>query len=236
MKPQEAEATSRLRLLSAGAAKGIVEALAPALRHETGVEIVAAFGAVGAIKEALDAGTRCDVIVLTQKMISALADDALVDTVALLGAVRTGIAVRDGDSLPDVNDAAALRATFTVANAIYLPDPERATAGVHFIKVLQTLGIHRDVAARLRPFPNGAAAMRALADEGGRGDIGCTQMTEIRYTRGVTAVGPLPAGLDLTTVYAAAATRHAEDAAVARRFVALLTGPRSEEIRVAGGF
>jgi len=160
----------------------------------------------------------------------------LVDTVALLGAVRTGIAVRDGDSLPDVNDAAALRATFTVANAIYLPDPERATAGVHFIKVLQTLGIHRDVAARLRPFPNGAAAMRALADEGGRGDIGCTQMTEIRYTRGVTAVGPLPAGLDLTTVYAAAATRHAEDAAVARRFVALLTGPRSEEIRVAGGF
>ena len=76
MKPQEAEAGSRLRLLSAGAAKGIVEALAPALRHETGVEIVAAFGAVGAIKEALDAGTRCDVIVLTQKMISALADDA----------------------------------------------------------------------------------------------------------------------------------------------------------------
>ena len=238
MKPQEAEAGSRLRLLSAGAAKGIVEALAPAFRHETGVEIVATFGAVGAIKEALDAGTRCDVIVLTQKMISALADDArvLVDTVALLGAVRTGIAVRDGDSLPDVNDAAALRATFTVANAIYLPDPERATAGVHFIKVLQTLGIDRDVAARLRPFPNGVAAMRALADEGRRGDIGCTQMTEIRYTRGVTAVGPLPAGLDLTTVYAAAATRHAEDAAIARRFVALLTGPRSEEIRVAGGF
>jgi len=160
----------------------------------------------------------------------------LVDTVALLGAVRTGIAVRDGDSLPDVNDAAALRAAFAVANAIYLPDPERATAGVHFIKVLQTLGIDHDVAARLRPFPNGAAAMRALADEGRRGDIGCTQMTEIRYTRGVTAVGPLPAGLDLTTVYAAAATRHAEDAAIARRFVALLTGPRSEEIRVAGGF
>ena len=122
------------------------------------------------------------------------------------------------------------------ANAIYFPDPERVTAGVHFMKVLQSLGIDRDVAARLRPYPNGATAMRALADEGRRGDIGCTQMTEIRYTRGVAAVGPLPAGLELTTVYAGAATRNAEDPAIARRFVALLTGPRSEEIRVAGGF
>src|SRR5437868_7159398 len=87
MKEQEAEARSRLRLLSAGAAKGIVEAVAPALRRETGAEIVATFGAVGAIKEALDAGASCDVIVLTQKMIGALADDdrVVVHTVAPLG-------------------------------------------------------------------------------------------------------------------------------------------------------
>jgi molybdate transport system substrate-binding protein len=78
--------------------------------------------------------------------------------------------------------------------------------------------------------------MRALADEGQRGDIGCTQMTEIRYTRGVAAVGPLPSGLELTTVYAAAVTRDADDSEIATRFVTLLTGPRSKEIRVAGGF
>ena len=238
MKAQEAEATSRLRLMSAGAARGLVEALAPILRDEIGVEILAAFGAVGAIKEAIDAGATCDVIVLTQTIISALADDArvLVDTIAPLGAVRTGIAVRDGDSLPDINDAAALRRALMAANAIYFPDPERATAGVHFMKVLQSLGIGGDLASRLRPFPNGATAMRALADEGRLGDIGCTQMTEIRYTRGVTAVGPLPGGLELTTVYAAAAARDAEEPDIAKRFIALLTGPRSEEIRIAGGF
>src|SRR5207237_9141962 len=149
------------------------------------------------------------------------------DKVAPLGAVHTGIAVRDGDRLPDVSDAAALRAAFVAANAIFFPDPERATAGVHFMKVLRSLGIDRDVAQRLRPFANGATAMRALADEGERGDIGCTQMTEIRYTRGVTPVGPLPSGLELTTVYAAAVTRDAHEPDIAQRFVALLTGPRS---------
>ena len=238
MKEQEAEASRPLRLLSAGAAKGLVEALAPTWRHETGAEIIATFGAVGAIKEALDAGAGCDVILLTQKMIAALADEARVqvDTVAPLGAVRTGIAVRDGDRLPDISDAAALRGALVAANAIYFPDPARATAGVHFMKVLQSLGIDGDVVSHLRPFPNGATAMRALADEGQRGDIGCTQMTEIRYTRGVTAVGPLPPGLELTTVYAAAVTRDADDPDIAQRFVALLTGPRSKDLRVAGGF
>jgi molybdate transport system substrate-binding protein len=238
MKEQEAEPGRPLRLLSAGAAKGIVEALTPVWRDETGAEIIATFGAVGAIKEALDIGASCDVIVLTQKMIGALADEGrvLVDTVAPLGAVHTGIAVRDGDTLPDISDAARLRAALITANAIYFPDPERATAGVHFVKVLQSLGIDREMASRLHPLPNGATAMRALADEGQRGDIGCTQMTEIRYTRGVTAVGSLPSGLDLSTVYAAAVTRPAEDPEIARRFIALLTGPRSKEIRVAGGF
>ena len=238
MNEQETEARSSLRLLSAGAAKGIVLALAPTWRDETGGEVVATFGAVGAIKEALDAGAGCDVIVLTQKMIGALADEARVkaDTLAPLGAVRTGIAIRDGDRLPDVSDAAALRAALVAANAIFFPDPERATAGVHFMKVLQSLGIDRDVAPHLRPFANGATAMRALADEGQGGDIGCTQMTEIRYTRGVTGVGPLPSGLELTTVYAAAITRDAHEPDIAQRFVALLTGPRSKDIRVAGGF
>jgi molybdate transport system substrate-binding protein len=238
MKGQEAKSGRPLRLLSAGAAKGIVEALAPTLRTETGPEIIATFGAVGAIKEALDAGASCDVIVLTQKLIAALADEGrvLVDTVAPLGAVRTGIAIRDGDTLPAINDAASLGAALIAANAIYFPDPQRATAGVHFMKVLQSLGIDGDVASRLRPFPNGATAMRALADEGRRRDIGCTQMTEIRYTRGVTAVGPLPSGLDLTTVYAAAVIRNTEHPDVARDFVELLTGPRSVDIRVAGGF
>ena len=45
---------------------------------------------------------------------------------------------------------------------MYLPDPERSTAGVHFVKVLRDLGIHDAVAARLRAFPNGAMAMREL--------------------------------------------------------------------------
>ena len=97
-----------------------------------------------------------------------------------------------GDPAPSIGDAAALRAALLAADAIYFPDPKLATAGIHFAKVLDALGIAGEVAARLRPFPNGAAAMQALARAPDARPIGCTQVTEILNTPGVTLVGPLP--------------------------------------------
>src|SRR5205814_9932691 len=144
-----------LRVLSAGAAKGVVEALADAFQRDAGVEIAATFGAVGAIKQKLDAGDGCDAIVLTQRMIDELADEnrVLVETVAPLGAVHTCIAVRDGDPLPNIDSAASLRTAIIGTNAIFLPDIERATAGAHLANILQKPGIDRDVGLSRRPSP-----------------------------------------------------------------------------------
>jgi len=227
-----------LRLVCAGAGKGLVEALAPVFRDETGTEIDATFGAVGALKAKLDAGEKSDVIVLTAQLVDALVRENRVraDTIAALGAVPTGIAVREGDPLPDVHDAASLRHVLLRAGGIYVPDPERATAGIHFMRVLRKLDIEGDVGSRLRPYPNGATAMRALAERGQLGDVGCTQMTEIRYTAAVIAVGVLPPGLDLSTVYSAGVASDAAIPDVASRLVRLLTGPSSVALRVASGF
>ncbi len=227
-----------LALLSAGAAKGVVEALERAFGAEFGVTLHATFGAVGAMREAFDRAAACDVIVLTEAMIGALADEGRVqrDTIAALGRVRTGIAVAEGEAHPAIADAGALRASLRAATAIYFPDPERATAGIHFVKVLRTLGVYDDVAARLRPYPNGAAAMRALADARLHGAIGCTQVTEIRYTPGVSWVGALPPAFELSTVYAGAVASNATLPNEARQFVEWLTGPGSYELRAADGF
>jgi molybdate transport system substrate-binding protein len=228
----------QLDLLCAGAAKGLVEALQPAFEKETGATLHATFGAVGAMREKLDAGAPCDVLVLTQAMLDTLAHDGRVvaDTIAPLGRVPTGIAVRAGEPLPAIGDRAALRASLAAARRIYFPDPERATAGIHFVKVLRELGLYDEMASRLAPFPSGAVAMRALADTPEPGLIGCTQVTEILYTSGVVLVGELPAGFELATLYAASVTAQARNAALARRFAALLTGVDARAMRKRGGF
>lgn len=227
-----------VHLLCAGAAKGVVEALQVDFRAATGAAIDATFGAVGAIVERLDEGAPCDAIVLTATMIDALAaaGRVLPGTMAALGRVRTGVAVRDGTPAPAVGDAGALRAALVGARAVYIPDPERSTAGRHFVDVVRRLGIEDAVRARWRPYPNGATAMRALADAREAGLLGCTQVTEIRYTAGVALVGMLPAEFELATVYTAVVLRDAREAALAGEFVQWLTGARSLALRSAGGF
>ena len=231
-------AGAELHVLSAGAAKGLVEALAPAFHAATGTTIRGEFGAVGAIREKWLAGARCDVIILTDAMLDAMAREGRVDaaTVAPLGRVRTGVAVRAGEPLPDIGNREALRRTLLAASELYLPDTERSTAGMHCLKVLRALGIHDDVSARVRAFPNGAIAMRELAQSREPGCIGCTQITEIRYTPGVALVGPLPAEFELATVYSAAVATTAQARAAALQFVQLLAAPASRELRQSGGF
>jgi len=231
-------APRNLNLLCAGAAQGLVRALAPRLLDELGATVSGRFGAVGAMKEAFDAGEPCDLIVLTQAMIGEMAQQGLVEpaTLAPLGRVRTGVAVRGGTPHPDVTTPEALARALGAADALYFPDPQRATAGIHFERVLRELGLLQALGPRLRTFPNGATAMRELAAAASAAPIGCTQVSEILYTPGVELVAPLPARFELATVYTAAVSARAGNAGLAARVVAVLAGAQAAALREGSGF
>jgi molybdate transport system substrate-binding protein len=228
----------RLHVLSGGAAQGVVSALAGEFEAATGYAIDGTFGAVGAMKEKLLAGAPADVLILTRALIDELAGAGQVEaeTRGDLGRVRTGVAVRAGGPAPDVTTAEGLRAALRAAGAIYFPDPQRATAGIHFARVLESLGIATEVAGRLSTHPNGAVAMRELAKASGDRPIGVTQITEILNTSGVTLVGPLPREFELATVYTAAVCTRAAAPEAARRLVALLAAEGRRPLREKAGF
>lgn len=223
-----------MNVISAGAAKAVVTAAAA----QAGLQLNGAFGAVGAMQDKLLAGEPCDCVVLTRAMLDALAKSKRVedDTIGDLGRVPTGVAIKRGARLPNVSTPAGLAMALLGSDAIFVPDLKKSTAGKHIAGVLGELGIADEVAARLREFPNGAAAMKALAESPGDFGIGCTQVSEILYTQGATLVGALPAEFELATLYSAAVCIGAADPAEARRFVALLTGHGTEELRAKAGF
>lgn len=227
-----------LHILSGGAAQGVVKALQQQFLADTGAELKGTFGAVGMMKEQLLSGAPCDVMILTQALIEELESSGRVapGSAAPLGRVKTGVAVKAGEIQPDVSGADGLRAALLAARGIYFPDPQKATAGIHFINVVKKLGILAEVEPALRPFPNGATAMAAMAQADGTGLIGCTQVTEILYTEGVTLVAALPAEFELATVYTAAVSSRAGQPELARRLVAELSGDGSRGLREKGGF
>ena len=227
-----------IKVLSAGAAKGLVGDLQAQFTAATGQQIEGTFSAVGAIREKFLAGEACDVLVLTAAQLAELAGQGLVvaETCAPIGLVRTGLGVPAGKPRPDVSTQAALAAAIRASRGIYMPDPERATAGIHFARVLQQLGVYEAAKPYLRPFPNGATAMRHMTEATEENAIGCTQITEIKYTPGLQLLGPLPEGCDLSTVYSAAVSAKAADPAAARRLAVLLTGAESRSLRSDSGF
>ena len=194
-----------LRILSGSAAQGLVASLAPKFKVQTGFDIEGEFGAVGAVADKLRSGTPADIVVLTAAIIAKLAEESWVvsTSIADIGLVETAIAVRIGDPLVAIADAATLRDALLAADAIFVPDIRASTAGTHVAKILQQLGIADDVTGRLKIFPNGATAMRHMAESTAKNPIGATQATEIRATKGVKLSGALPKGCDLATVYTA---------------------------------
>lgn len=200
------------------------------------MELEGSFGAVGAMQEKLLAGEPADVVILTQAMVQALAGQGRVEAAADLGIVRTGVGVRAGAARPDVSTPESLKRTLQAADAIYFPDPQKATAGIHFAKVLAALGLAEETASRQRTFPNGATAMREMAESKDLSPVGCTQVTEILATPGLVLVGPLPKAHELSTVYTAAVVVGGPRPDAARQFVERLAGASTRELRTKAGF
>lgn len=229
-----------LNILSAGAAQTAVQNVIAAYRRDTGNDVAAAFGAVGAMQARALSGngdTPVDVIVLTHTLIDELIASQYVAAGRFdLGKVGTGVAVRAGTVKPDVANADSLRATLLAARVIAIPDPAVATAGKIVIACLGKLGIAAEVQQRLKFFPNGNAAMNWMAVNGDERSIGMTQNTEILPLKGVTYVAPLPDEFQAKATYSAGCVSRCAHRAEALDFIARLTSPAAKPMLAAAGY
>lgn len=227
-----------LRVLSAGAAQSLIERLIDGYTRDTGHEITAQFGAVGAMKAKVTAGEPVDVILLTRPMIDELAAAELVQSGSSidLGRVGTGVAVRAGTPVPDVSRADLLRARILSATRIVFPDPAVATAGKVVMNTLEKLGVLSEVRDRIQFFPNGYAAMVWLASARATGEIGITQVTEILPNAGVSYAGPLPDEFQMKAIYTAALATRAREQVLAEKFLARLQASSVRALLIEAGF
>jgi molybdate transport system substrate-binding protein len=213
-----------IHLLSGGAAQGLVNALKPSIETATNTLLSNTFGAVGLMKQKLIDGAPCDVVILTAALIEQLTASGHV----VAGSART--------PHPQVETAEQLKAAMLAATGIYFPDPQLATAGIHFMKVLNGLGIAETVASKLRPYPNGNTAMNAMAACDDPHVIGCTQVTEILITEGVDLVANLPLEFELATMYTAGVRSTSTCKVEAQAMIDILTSPEQAALRAKGGF
>lgn len=226
-----------LRVLAAGAAKHAIEALAPGFERASGHTLHASYDTVGAQRDRVmqaAPGTIADVVVLSDAALKQLADAGRLQPQPPLafGKVLVALAAPANAPAIDIADAEHLRAALLAAPSIAYADPARgATAGTHFAKVLDALGIREQVAPKATVLPFGVDVIRAVGE--GRFALGVSQSSEILAASGVRYVGPLPPPHVRATAYGAAL---ASDRPAARAFIDYLATSPAREALSASGF
>ena len=226
---------AEIKVLSAGAVKGIVTELAETFRQETGHTVVLTSGTAGQIRLKVTAGDPADVIFVTDTVLEQLVAARMLVANTRVDIARTGIgvAVRQDAPLPDISTPEAFRRAVLAAKSLVYQDPARgATSGIHFAGVLQRLGIADAVRDTTVLWPGGYAAEALVT---GQADLCVHQISEILPVKGVTMVGPLPRDLQKITTYSAALSTRAAAPEAGRDFIAFVARPSFKAKFAAAG-
>jgi molybdate transport system substrate-binding protein len=225
-----------LKVVSGGAFKQVLNALAAQYEKETGNKLVVTYQTVGQHLALIrDGKEEFDVAVLTPEAIDGLAKEGKVvpGTRVDLAKVGVGVVVKKGAPLPDISTVEAFKKSLLAAKSVAFIDPKAGgSSGIYVAGLLQRLGIADQINAKAVLVHGGAVADH-VAD--GEAAIGIHQISEILAVAGVTLVGPLPAEIQNYTVYAAGVGAAAKDGGAARALVKFLAGPHALPIIKAKG-
>ena len=131
-----------------------------------------------------------------------------------------GVAVKAGAPKPDISSTEALKRTLLAAKSIgYSTGP----SGVYVVGLFERLGLADQIKPKLKQTPTGVFVGSIVAS--GEVEIGFQQVSEMRSFPGVDFVGPLPADVQQTTIFASGIAAAANSRRPPRRGFKFLTAP-----------
>jgi molybdate transport system substrate-binding protein len=219
--------TLPLKLISSMAPREVLAELAVVCERELAQPL--SNSAAGGVEVArrVRGGEAVDIVVLAADAI-----DGLIAEGTLLGArvdlCRSGvaIAVAQGAPRPDIGNEAAVRQAVLAARA---PGYSTGPSGVYLEKLFARWGILGEIQARLVIAPPGVPVGSLLAQ--GQCDLAFQQLSELVNLPGIEVVGPLPAAIQLETIFSAGLSVHSRHATAARAVLQFMASPAVAAIK-----
>ena len=204
---------AEIKVLASNALKTALEELGPQFEKATEHKLSFTFNAAVPLKAEIEKGAAFDVAILSTPI-----TDDLVKQGKLVGATRADIA-RSGAGLAVKRGA---------------PKPlEQGATGIYLKGLFERLGIADQLKGKTKLLPPSNPAAHAVAN--GEAEIGMTQISEILPYPGAELVGPLPAEIQLSSVYPAAVGTGAKEPDAAKAFIKFLTAPSAIPVLKAKG-
>jgi molybdate transport system substrate-binding protein len=222
---------AELKVLSAMAAKTILDDLGTGFEKATDNKLVITLGPTGPLRTQIEQGAAVDVVILPAAAIDALIGEGKIDdaTRALIAHVGVGVAVHKGAPKPDISTTEAFRRALLEAKSIGITDG--GTSGTYLKTLFEKLGIADALKPKIKLLQGGAGEATA----NGEVEMGLTQISEIVPYADAELVGPLPAEIQVYTTYAAGVAAASKQGDVARALVKFLTAPAAADVIKAKG-
>jgi molybdate transport system substrate-binding protein len=226
---------AEIKVLTAGAMRAVVAAAAADFEKQSGHKVTIDNDTAGGLAKRIDGGEAFDVAIITPAVVDDLASKGKIVAGSRidLAKVGIGVAVKEGAAVPDIGTVDAFKRALLAAKSVAYIDPKSGgSSGIYFDKLLDRLGIADQVRAKAKLKAGGYVA-ELVAN--GEAEIAIHQISEIVPVKGVTLVGPLPAEIQNTTVYAGGIGSAAKGGAAAKALVDFLAGPALEPILKSKG-
>ena len=225
-----------LRIFSGGAPKEIFLQLTPQFEGTSGHKIEYVFAVMSALRDKLAAGENADVLVMPTNILDDYQKNGVVQAHgrAILGLVSVNAVVRAGVPNPDLSTPDKVKQAILNSHTIVHATPGATPSGTHMGKLIEQLGIADAMKGKIIHRPALEGGVQLVAS--GEAEIGFYPKSEIVNTDGLSVVGPLPAAIQLTTIYGAAVSAGSTNADAARAFIAFMTEPAHRAAWAHAGF
>lgn len=228
-------AAVEIHVLTAGAVQEGEKKLAEGYRHMTGNRVTFTAGTVGQIQDRLKNREPADVIVVSKAAMEQLENTGEIRPrgSAVLGRIGIGVGVKEGRTVPDISTPDKFKAALLGAKSITYMDPAAgASSGIATAKILKNLGIADEMAKKTKLTETGYSADRVAS---GEVELAIQNISEIVPVKGVKLAGPLPAPLQVYTVYSAGVASNSVNPKEAMDFIRFLIRAESAKEWQAAG-
>jgi molybdate transport system substrate-binding protein len=235
--PPGAASAADLKVISAGAVRGLIAQIIDDYSRQTGQKFDFTIGTTGQLRNIIASGQHADLIIVSGPLMGELEKTGKLTPGSRveLGRVGIGVAVREDATAPDVSTPDALKQALIEARSVAYTNPaEGGTSGIYFAGLTEKFGIADAVRSKAVLTRGGREAAVEVAE--GRAGLAIVFVSEAVAVKGVKLAGPLPSALQDYSVYAAAIPLSSMDAAAARAFITALASAAMAERWRSNGF
>jgi len=190
--------------------------IVPMFEQASGHKVNITYGAGPDLVAKVRAGLSGDLLIGPSDFTEPLTKDGKLVAGSRVDFARSGngIAVRKGAPKPDVSTPENFKAALLAAKTVSY---SRGVSGLHFVSVLEKLGIADDIKKKLVA----PQARELVGTVVARGDaeIGVQQFSELLPVEGIEILGPLPGDLQRFMVYGVNSMPDSKQPAAAKEFV-----------------